>query len=359
MNLMTLNHNIDDNRWRQVLARDKASDGEFVYAVRTTGIYCRPSCPSRRAKRENVQFFDVCADAERAGFRPCMRCKPHMDATLETQNTARYADMVSLACRFIENSDDVPALEDIARAAGASPAHFHRIFKSFTGLTPKAYADAHRAEKMRSVLKDNGRVTDAIYEVGYNSSSRFYEASNKILGMKPKAFKSGGENETIRFAIGQSLLGAVLVAESEKGVCAILMGDDPQALIHDLEKRFPKAQLVGADRDFEDHIAAVIGFVENPGIGFNLPLDLRGTAFQQRVWNALREIPLGQTVSYSELAQKIGLPKSTRAVAQACGANKIAVAVPCHRVVRHDGGLSGYRWGVERKRDLLEKERHA
>lgn len=359
MNLMTLNHNIDDNRWRQVLARDKASDGEFVYAVRTTGIYCRPSCPSRRAKRENVQFFDVCADAERAGFRPCMRCKPHMDATLESQNTARYADMVSLACRFIENSDDVPALEDIARAVGASPAHFHRIFKSFTGLTPKAYADAHRAEKMRSVLKDNSRVTDAIYEVGYNSSSRFYEASNKILGMKPKAFKSGGENETIRFAIGQSLLGAVLVAESEKGVCAILMGDDPQALIHDLEKRFPKAQLVGADRDFEDHIAAVIGFVENPGIGFNLPLDLRGTAFQQRVWNALREIPLGQTVSYSELAQKIGLPKSTRAVAQACGANKIAVAVPCHRVVRHDGGLSGYRWGVERKRDLLEKERHA
>lgn len=359
MNLMTLNHDIDDNRWKQVLARDKASDGEFVYAVRTTGIYCRPSCPSRRGQRKNVQFFDVCADAERAGFRPCMRCKPHMDATLETQNTARYADMVSLACRFIENSDDVPALEDIARAAGASPGHLHRIFKSFTGLTPKAYADAHRAEKMRSVLKDNGRVTDAIYEAGYNSSSRFYEASDKILGMKPKAFKSGGENETIRFAIGQSLLGAVLVAESEKGVCAILMGDDPQALIHDLEKRFPKAQLVGADRDFEDHIAAVIGFVENPGIGFNLPLDLRGTAFQQRVWNALRNIPLGQTVSYSELAQKIGLPKSTRAVAQACGANKIAVAVPCHRVVRHDGGLSGYRWGVERKRDLLEKERHA
>jgi len=359
MNLMTLTHSTDDSRWRQVLSRDKASDGEFVYAVRTTGIYCRPSCPSRRAKRENVQFFAACDDAERAGFRPCMRCKPHVDATLETQNTARYADMVSLACRFIENAEEVPSLEDIARAAGASPAHFHRIFKSFTGLTPKAYADAHRADKMRVVLKETARVTDAIYEAGYNSSSRFYEASDKILGMKPKAFKSGGESEIIRFAIGQSVLGAVLVAESGKGVCAILMGDDPQELIDDLEKRFPKAKLVGADRDFEDHIAQVIGFVENPGIGLNLPLDLRGTAFQQRVWQALREIPLGKTVSYSELAETIGLPKSARAVAQACGANKIAVAVPCHRVVRHDGGISGYRWGVERKRELLEKERQS
>ena len=359
MNLMTLTHSTDDSRWRQVLAREKASDGEFVYAVRTTGIYCRPSCPSRRAKRENVQFFAACGDAERAGFRPCMRCKPHVDATLDTQNTARYADMVSLACRFIENAEEVPSLEDIARAAGASPAHFHRIFKGFTGLTPKAYADAHRADKMRAVLKETTRVTDAIYEAGYNSSSRFYEASDKILGMKPKAFKSGGESETIRFAIGQSTLGAVLVAESGKGVCAILMGDDPQELIDDLEKRFPKAKLVGADRDFEDHIAEVIGFVENPGIGFHLPLDLRGTAFQQRVWQALREIPLGKTVSYSELAEKIGLPKSARAVAQACGANKIAVAVPCHRVVRHDGGISGYRWGVERKRELLKKERQS
>lgn len=364
MNLMTRtltsNNDTDESRWLKVLARDKASDGEFVYAVRTTGVYCRPSCPSRRGKRENVQFFMVAEDAERAGFRPCMRCKPHVDVTLDAQNSARYADMVSAACRFIENADEVPALEDIARAAGASPAHFHRIFKSFTGLTPKAYVDAHRAEKMRAALKSSdSRVTDAIYEAGYNSSSRFYEASDKILGMKPKAFKSGGENETIRFAIGQSTLGAVLVAESGKGVCAILMGDDPQELIIDLEKRFPKAQLVGADRDFEDHIAQVIGFVENPGIGFDLPLDLRGTAFQQRVWQALREIPLGKTVSYSELAERIGLPKSTRAVAQACGANKIAVAVPCHRVVRNDGGLSGYRWGVERKRDLIERERQS
>ncbi|MFD1197815.1 bifunctional DNA-binding transcriptional regulator/O6-methylguanine-DNA methyltransferase Ada [Brucella gallinifaecis] len=347
----------DAGRWRQVLSRDKGADGQFVYAVRTTGIYCRPSCPSRRGKRENVEFFNRCEEAEQAGFRPCMRCRPHLDATLDAQDNARYANMVSAACRFIENADSVPSLEEIAQAAGASPAHFHRIFKNFTGLTPKAYADAHRAEKMRAVLKDNARITDAIYEAGYNSSSRFYEASDRILGMNPKAFKSGGENEIIHFAIGQSALGAVLVAVSGKGVCAILMGDDPQELIIDLERRFSKAQLVGADRDFEDHIAQAIGFVENPAIGFNLPLDLRGTAFQQRVWQALREIPYGKTISYSELSAKMGLPKSARAVAQACGANKIAVAIPCHRVVRHDGGLSGYRWGIERKRELLEKER--
>ncbi|PWL19169.1 bifunctional DNA-binding transcriptional regulator/O6-methylguanine-DNA methyltransferase Ada [Falsochrobactrum shanghaiense] len=363
MNLMTthkheLGHDLDESRWQKVLARDHASDGEFVYAVRTTGVYCRPSCPSRRGKRENVQFFQCVEEARRAGFRPCMRCHPDLNSTLAAQNNARHADMVASACRFIEAAQEIPALEEIASALNTSPAHLHRIFKGLTGLTPKAYADAHRAGKMRAALKTpQTSVTEAIYDAGYNSSSRFYEASDKILGMKPKAYKSGGDNETIRFAIGQSSLGAVLVAQSDHGVCAILMGDEPEELIRDLEKRFPKAELVGADRDFEDHIAQVIGFVENPRIGLDLPLDLRGTAFQQRVWQALREIPAGETLSYSELAQKLGLPKSTRAVAGACAANKIAIAVPCHRVVRNDGGLSGYRWGVERKRDLLERER--
>lgn len=362
MNLMTRtptdNNDTDESRWHKVLTRDKAADGEFFYAVRTTGVYCRPSCPSRHGKRENVQFFDVVEAAERAGFRPCMRCKPNLPATLDAQTNARHGAMIAAACHYIDTAEETPDLEEIARAVGASASHFHRLFKASTGLTPKEYVNAQRGRKIRSALKaPQNSVTTAIYEAGYNSSSRFYEASHKILGMKPKAFKSGGQNETIRFAIGQSALGAVLVAESGKGVCAILMGDDPQGLIHDLEKRFPKAQLVGADRDFEDHVAHVIGFVENPDIGFNLPLDLRGTAFQQRVWQALLAIPFGKTVSYSELAQRIGSPKSTRAVAQACGANKIAVAVPCHRVVRNDGGLSGYRWGVERKRDLLERER--
>jgi len=251
----------------------------------------------------------------------------------------------------------VPSLEEIAASVKASPAHFHRIFKAFTGLTPKAYADAHRAKKMRAALDaPEIRVTDAIYDAGYNSSSRFYEASDGILGMTPKAYKQGGKNADIRFAIGQSTLGAVLVAASDRGVCAILMGDDPEELIRDLERRFPQANLIGADRDFEDMVAKVVGFVEAPRIGLDLPLDLQGTAFQQRVWQALREIPVGKTVSYTEIAERIGAPKSVRAVAQACAANKIAVAVPCHRVVRNDGGLSGYRWGVERKRDLLKRE---
>lgn len=361
MNLMTMKtHDPDENRWQNVLDRDKASDGVFVYAVRTTGVYCRPSCPSRRGKRENVQFFDGCEDAERAGFRACMRCKPHLSETLATQNSTRYADMVASACRFIETAEEVPSLEEIAAFVKASPAHFHRVFKEFTGLTPKAYADAHRAKKMRAALDaPEIRVTDAIYDAGYNSSSRFYEASNGILGMTPKAYKQGGKNADIRFAIGQSTLGAVLVAASDKGVCAILMGDDPEELIRDLEKRFPQANLIGADRDFENMVAEVVGFVEAPRIGLDLPLDLQGTAFQQRVWQALREIPAGKTVSYTEVAERIGAPKSVRAVAQACAANKIAVAVPCHRVVRNDGGLSGYRWGVERKRDLLKRESQA
>ncbi|WP_273793389.1 bifunctional DNA-binding transcriptional regulator/O6-methylguanine-DNA methyltransferase Ada [Brucella anthropi] len=358
MNLMTMKtYDPDENRWQKVLDRDKASDGTFVYAVRTTGVYCRPSCPSRRGKRENVQFFDRCEDAEHAGFRPCMRCKPHLSETLATQNSTRYADMVARACRYIETADEVPSLEEIASSVKASPAHFHRVFKEFTGLTPKAYADAHRAKKMRAALDaPEIRVTDAIYDAGYNSSSRFYEASGGILGMSPKAYRQGGRNADIRFAIGQSTLGAVLVAASDKGVCAIWMGDDPEELIRDLEKRFPQANLIGADRAFEDLVAEVVGFVEAPGIGLSLPLDLQGTAFQQRVWQALREIPAGKTVSYTEIAERIGAPKSVRAVAQACAANKIAVAVPCHRVVRNDGGISGYRWGVERKRDLLKRE---
>lgn len=361
MNLMTLKtHDPDEGRWQKVLNRDKASDGAFVYAVRTTGVYCRPSCPSRRGKRENVQFFDRCEDAERAGYRPCMRCRPHLSQTLAAQDNARHAEMVASACRFIETAEEVPSLEDIAAFVKASPAHFHRIFKAFTGLTPKAYADAHRARKMRAALDEPRiRVTDAIYDAGYNSSSRFYEASARILGMTPRAYRQGGKDADIRFAIGQSALGAVLVAASGKGVCAILMGDDPQELIGDLERRFPKANLIGADRDFEDVVAQVVGFVEAPGIGLDLPLNLQGTAFQQRVWQALRDIPAGKTVSYTEIAERIGAPKSVRAVAQACAANKIAVAVPCHRVVRNDGGISGYRWGVERKRDLLERERQA
>jgi AraC family transcriptional regulator of adaptative response/methylated-DNA-[protein]-cysteine methyltransferase len=237
-----------------------------------------------------------------------------------------------------------------------SPYHLHRIFKAVTGLTPRAYAAAQRARRLRDELAAGGKVTDAIYGAGYNSGGRFYAEADRVLGMTATRYRAGGEDTDIRFAVGECSLGSILVARSERGVCAILIGDDPQALARDLQDRFPRARLIGGDAGFERLVAQVVGFVEAPKIGLDLPLDVRGTAFQQRVWQALRDIPAGQTASYSEIAQRIGAPAAVRAVAQACGANALAVAIPCHRVVRHDGALSGYRWGVERKRTLLERE---
>lgn len=358
MNLMT---KIDDaqneSHWQAIVDRDGSRDGQFVYAVKTTGVFCRPSCPSRRAKRENIAFFDDQVAAAKAGFRACKRCKPELGETYQARQNARYARMIEAACRYIENAEDMPSLDEIAAAVDCSPSHFHRLFKASTGLTPRDYAAAHRARRLRLALEiGKSSVTQAFYDAGYNSSSRFYEAADAILGMKPKTYRTGGMREEIRFAIGQSSLGAVLVAASRIGVCAILLGEDPQELIADLEQRFPKAELLGGDRAFEDMVAQVIGFVEEPRLGLNLPLDMRGTAFQQRVWQALCAIPAGETVSYGEIAERIGAPKSMRAVAGACAANKIAVAVPCHRVVRQDGDISGYRWGVERKKTLLARE---
>lgn len=234
--------------------------------------------------------------------------------------------------------------------------HFHRIFKAETGLTPKAYAGASRARRLRRELAGPGTITDAIYGAGFNSNSRFYEASAVLLGMRASDYREGGQNHEIRFAVGQCSLGAILVAQTDRGICAIFLGDDPERLLHDLQDRFPRAHLIGCDAGFEQWVAEVVGFVEAPALGLNLPLDIRGTAFQERVWQALRDIPVGTTASYAEIAQRIGSPKAVRAVAQACGANRLAVAIPCHRVVRHDGALSGYRWGVERKRELLRRE---
>ena len=260
------------------------------------------------------------------------------------------------ACRIIEDSEDEPSLEALAAAIGRSPSHFHRIFKAATGLRPKDYAAAHRARKVREGLASHDTVTEAIYDAGFNSSGRFYEKSTDMLGMTPSKYRGGGANEEIRFAVGQTSLGAILVASSTKGVASILLGDDPEGLVRDLQDRFPRARLIGADRDYESLVARVVGFVETPGIGLNLPLDVRGTAFQQRVWQALQEIPVGETVTYTEVARRIGVPKAVRAVAGACAANNLAVAIPCHRVVRNDGSLSGYAWGVERKRDLIRRE---
>jgi len=343
-----------DPRWQAVRSRDSSQDGNFVYAVRTTGVYCRPGCASRLAKPANVEFYDTCDGAEAAGYRPCRRCRPRHES-----GPVRQAALVAEACRLIEAAEELPTLDDLAERAGLSPFHFHRLFKSVTGLTPKAYGDAHRARRMRAELSSADSVTDAIYSAGFNSSGRFYAASDARLGMTPSAYRKGGANAEIRFAIAQCSLGAILVAQSERGICAILLGDDPDVLLRDLQDRFPNATLIGGDAGFEGLVATVVGFVEAPNLGFDLPLDVRGTAFQERVWQALRDIPAGETVSYSELAERIGAPGSARAVARACAANAIAVAIPCHRVVRNDGDLSGYRWGVERKRALLEREKRA
>lgn len=340
-----------DPRWARVLARDKTADGEFWYSVATTGVYCRPSCPSRTANPKNVGLHDTLAEAQATGFRACKRCNP-TGLSLDVENAA----IVEKACRLIEQSEQVPSLTELAAAVERSPGHFHRLFKSATGLTPKAYAAGNRADRVRNELGKDGSVTEAIYEAGFNSSGRFYEQSTSLLGMTPTRYKAGGEHEEIRFAIGESSLGAILVASSEKGVASILIGEDPNALVENLQDRFPKARLVGGDADYEKLVAQVVGFVEAPRLGLDLPLDVRGTAFQQRVWQALREIPAGRTASYSEIAALIGSPKSVRAVAGACAANNIAVAIPCHRVVRNDGALSGYAWGVDRKRALIARE---
>jgi AraC family transcriptional regulator of adaptative response/methylated-DNA-[protein]-cysteine methyltransferase len=341
----------DEARWAALRARDTTADGTFVYSVKTTGVYCRPSCAARPARPENVAFHVTPAAAERAGFRACKRCKPDQPPLAE-----RQAAQVAALCRLIESSDQVPTLDELASRAGLSSFHTHRLFKAVTGVTPRAYAAAHRARRVRGELETRATVTEAIYGAGYGSSARFYEASNAVLGMTPTAYRQGGTGHDIRFAIGQCSLGAILVAATARGVCAILLGDDPDALAHDLERRFPRARLVGADAEFEQLIAQVVGLVEQPGVGAELPLDIRGTAFQQRVWKALRRIPAGKTASYAEIARRIRAPRSVRAVAQACAANALAVAIPCHRVVRTDGDLSGYRWGIERKRALLDRE---
>lgn len=340
-----------DPRWARIVARDRTADGQFWYSVATTGVYCRPSCPSRTANPGNVVIHDTLESARETGFRPCRRCSPE-GASTEAENAA----VVAKACRLIEQAERPPSLAELADAVELSPGYFHRLFKAATGVTPRAYAAAHRARRVRDGLIRGRAVTDAIYDAGFGSNGRFYATSNAVLGMTPTRYRAGGTDEEIRFAVGQCSLGAILVASSGKGVAAILLGDDPDALLRDLQDRFPKASLVGGDRAYESLVARVVGLVEAPGLGSDLPLDVRGTAFQQRVWQALRDVPAGRTATYAEIARRIGAPKSVRAVAGACAANALAVAIPCHRVVRSDGALSGYRWGVERKRALLERE---
>lgn len=342
---------VNDPRWAAVVARDAAADGRFVYSVRSTGVFCRPSCGARAARPENVDFHADAAAARAAGFRPCKRCRPDQPPLDQ-----RHAAMVADLCRFIDDADVTPGLVELAARAGVSTWHVSRVFKAVTGLTPTAYAAGRRAHRVQASLRNSASVTEAIFDAGFNASSRFYEQSAALLGMRPGAFRAGGAGAEIRFAVGSCALGAILVAASARGVCAISLGDDPQRLVEDLQDRFPNAALVGDDPDFDALVARTVAFVEAPGTGFDLPLDIRGTAFQQRVWQALREIPAGKTLSYAQLAERVGSPNGARAAAGACAANTLAVAIPCHRIVRNDGSLSGYRWGVARKQALLERE---
>ena len=340
-----------DSCWAAIVARDQHADGSFVYGVKTTGIFCLPSCPSRRANQENVLFFSTCEQAVEAGFRPCQRCKPD-----QTQPRNQQEIIIGDLCRFITDAEQEPSLAELSARAGLSSYYLHRLFKRITGLTPKGYARANRIKRMHASLSQGNRITDAALDAGYNSSSRFYAESGQFLGMKPTQYTTGGKNMNIYFAIGECSLGSVLVAQSERGICAITLGDDPDILLNELQERFSTANLIGGDNHYENVVAQVIGFIEQPKVTFDLPLDIRGTLFQQRVWQALQCIKPGETLSYSQLAERIGSPKAVRAVASACAANTLAVAIPCHRIVRTNGELSGYRWGVERKRTLLQRE---
>jgi AraC family transcriptional regulator of adaptative response/methylated-DNA-[protein]-cysteine methyltransferase len=344
-------YSTDQERWEALVERDRGADGAYVYGVVTTGIYCRPACSSRLPNRDNVRFFDTYKDAERAGFRPCKRCHPS-----SPDGRAMHHRAIVRACQLIEESEESPSLADLANAAGFSPSHFHRVFKKTVGLTPKQYATAVRSNRLRARLQTGSNVTEAVYEAGFASSSRFYENATHTLGMKPSKYRNGGHGLRIRFAVAPCYLGWVLIAATGKGVCAIDLGDDPEAMEESLRARFSKAEFVDDDPRFTAWMAQALAFLESPRDHFDLPLDIEGTAFQRRVWLALREIPPGSTASYADIAARIDNPKAARAVAQACAANDIAIAIPCHRVVRSDGGLGGYRWGRERKRKLLERE---
>lgn len=341
----------DDQRWQAIIGRDPAAPGVFLYGVATTRIFCHPRCPSRLPRRENIRFFSSIAEAHAAGFRPCKRCQPG-GLRLEDQHTA----LITNACRILRESDPPPTLHDLAKQVGMSAYHLQRTFKRLTGITPKAYTTAHRADRVRAALAESRSVTEAIYRAGYQSSARFYEKSSEILGMTPQESLRHGADTAIRHTVRTCSLGELVVAATSCGICFIALGGDAEPLLRDLRKRFSRATFLESDPALEALVTQVVANVEDPSLGWKLPLDIRGTAFQQRVWAALRTIPAGATASYTDIAEQIGAPSAVRAVAQACGANKLAVAIPCHRILRRDGGISGYRWGVGIKRELLRKE---
>lgn len=339
----------DVQRWQALLDRNPNADGMFLYAVQTTGVYCRPICASRLPNRHNVTFFATCDEAEKAGFRPCKRCQP--------STVSPHTEQVEAIARICKRIEAEPmSLQAMADLTGLSQYHFHRLFKKVVGITPKQYAIAHRANRVRQELNQETTVTQAIYEAGFESSSSFYDQATAILGMTPTNYRQGANGVEIRFVTKPCWLGWLLVAATAQGICAIAFDDTPEALTTQLQNQFPNAEFQEHDPTFESWVEQVLTFVEAPQQGLNLPLDIQGTAFQQQVWQALQNIPAGSTASYAEVARQIGNPKAVRAVARACATNPLAVAIPCHRVVSSDGGLSGYRWGSDRKRALLERE---
>jgi AraC family transcriptional regulator, regulatory protein of adaptative response / methylated-DNA-[protein]-cysteine methyltransferase len=341
----------DEARWAATLARDHAFDDAFVFAVRTTGIYCRPGCPARRPKRENVVFFDSAAEARAAGFRACRRCGP------DAAGGDPHTQAIARACRLMATCETPPSLRALAEASGLSRFHFHRVFKRQLGMTPHQYLSTRRQALVRDMLPEAASVTEALQDAGYDSSGRFYAQARATLGMPASDYKAGGRGQTIWYALADGVLGRVLVAGTARGLCAIFFGREDAELEADLRARFGSAHLVAAEDMMREWVEQTLAYLDLPKGAFRLPLDIQGTAFQHKVWDALRDIPFGETATYAEVAKRIGAPMATRAVAGACAANPLAVAVPCHRVVRADGGLGGYRWGVDRKRRLLARER--
>lgn len=343
----------DARRWQAVCDRDANADGQFVFAVLTTGICCRPSCRSRRALRENVRFYPDVEAAVADGFRPCKRCQPD---NIDPQQ--QKVDKVARACRLLEQDAPV-TLETLAQALAVSQFHFHRLFKSVTGMTPKAWQQAWRARRLREALGQGEKITPAVMAAGFPDGSSYYRQADAALGMTASQFRRGGEDIDIVYTLGDCAVGRCLVAESERGVCAVLPGEADGPLLDELVRLFPKARLIPGDAYFHQRVAQVFAHLDDHRQAIDLPLDIRGTAFQQRVWLALREIPAGETRSYRQVAQRIGQPRAVRAVAGACAANKLAIVIPCHRVVREGGALSGYRWGTARKAQLLMREAHS
>ncbi|RMF59940.1 MAG: bifunctional DNA-binding transcriptional regulator/O6-methylguanine-DNA methyltransferase Ada [Calditrichaeota bacterium] len=350
MTYQSRNH--DDAKWESVVKRDLSARGEFVYAVRTTGVYCQPGCPARIPNRENVVFFSSPDAAEKSGYRPCKKCNPK-----GLPPTERQVEMIVKICRYLEEVDELPTLNELAARAGLSPWYFQRLFKKVVGLTPKEYATFSQVSRFRKHLYSSKTISEAIYESGYSSSSRAYEKTAAHLAMTPTAFRNGGRGIRITYGSAFSSLGWVVVAATEKGICMVEFGDNPEELPGKVRQAFPKAEIEEAGSDFTDLLRRVIAYIDNPDEVEVFPLDMQGTVFQKRVWKALQSIPPGGTMSYREVAEKIELPKGSRAVAGACASNKIAVLIPCHRVVKQDGRPGGYRWGTDRKLKLLRREK--